>query len=77
MEKRKMDSMDSIKTIINSKKFQREAPEQLKFLIRGTQRETSKPEVSAKMPILQADTAERKSRKSNRKQKETKKKNVA
>lgn len=69
--------MDSIKTIINSKKFQREAPEQLKFLIRRIRRENSEPEATAISPMLPKDRAEHKSRKSIRKNKETTKKNVA
>lgn len=69
--------MDSIKTIINSKKFQREAPEQLKFLIRRTLRENAGPEVTAISPMLPKDRDERKNHKLIRKQKETTKKNVA
>ena len=75
--KKKMDSMDSIKTIINSKKFQREAPKQLKFLIRSIQSEIFQPEATAFSPMFPTDKDVRKSRKSTKKQKETKKKNVA
>lgn len=59
--------MDSINTILNSRKFQREAPDRLKHLIRRHRRETFKPDATAFLPMSPTDKTERKESEPNRK----------
>jgi hypothetical protein len=70
-------TMDSVKTILHSEKFLRDAPDRLEHLIHRIQRENSEPEATAFSPSLDGRPAKRENRKSNVVNIETKKKNAA
>ena len=69
--------MDSIKTILHSKKFQKESSRQLNLLINKFQRKTSKPDVSAFSPMSPTERTERNDRQTSQTITESKKENAA
>ena len=71
------ETMDSIKTILHSKKFQRDAPERLNHLIRRIGEQNLETATTAFSPMGAPDKATRKNRKSNRKQKKVRQENAA
>jgi hypothetical protein len=71
------ETMDSIKTILRSEKFLREAPDRLEHLIRRIQREDSETAATAFSPLPDHNSVNRENRQSNVINIETKKKNVA